>query len=90
VRILMAAEEHGAGKQLIRVRAWPMESTGLLAVLSMLLLFSLGAAFAHAWVPSASFAITGLVLFLRMFQDCAAATAAVARALTEAGAEEEP
>jgi O-antigen biosynthesis protein len=88
VRILMAAEEHGAGKQLVRLRAWPMESTGLLAVLSILLVLSLGAAFVHAWVPSASFAATGLVLFIRMFQDCAAATAALTRALKGVGAEE--
>ena len=90
VRILMTAEEHGAGKQLVRLRAWPIESTGLLAVLSLLLLFSLGAAFAHAWVPTVSFAATGLVLFLRMFQDCATATAATMRALKKMGAQEVP
>jgi GT2 family glycosyltransferase len=88
VRILMAAEEHGGGRQLVRLRTWPMESTGLLAVLSILLVFSLGAAFAHAWVPSASFAATGLVLFVRVFQDCATATAALKRALQREGAEE--
>ena len=88
VRLLMAAEEHGAGRQLIRLRAWPMESTGLLAVLSVLLALSLGAAFVREWLPCASFAAVGLVLFLRMFQDCAAATAALTRALKRVGAEE--
>jgi hypothetical protein len=88
VRIVMAAEEHGAGKQLVRLRSWPIESTGLLAVLSVLLAFSLGAAFERAWVASASFAATGLVLFLRMFQDCATATAAITRALKKLGAEQ--
>jgi GT2 family glycosyltransferase len=88
VRILMTAEEHGAGKQLVRLRARPIESTGLLVVLLALLLFSLAAAWARAWVPTTSFAATGLVLFLRMFQDCATATAATIRAVKRMGAEE--
>jgi hypothetical protein len=88
VRMLMTIEEHGAGKQLVRLRTWPIESTGPLVVLSVLLACSLGAAFEHAWIASASFAATGLVLFLRMFQDCATATAAIARALKKVGAEE--
>ncbi len=88
VRILMAAEEHGAGKQLIRLRSWPIESTGLMIFLVVLLGLSTAAAFEHAWIPSASFAATGLVLFLRMFQDCATATAAIMRAFKNLGAEE--
>jgi GT2 family glycosyltransferase len=87
-RIIMAAEEHGAGKQLVRLRSWPIESTGPMAVLAILLGFSVCAAFEHAWIASASFAATGLVLFLRMFQDCATATAAIKRALQKLGAEE--
>ncbi len=88
VRILMAVEEHGAGKQLIRLRSWPIESTGLMLFLAATLVFSMGAAFAHAWIPTATFAATGLVLFLRMFQDCATATAAIRRAFGNLGAEE--
>jgi hypothetical protein len=88
VRVLMAVEEHGGGKQLVRLRSWPIESTGLMVFLAAMLAFSLGAAFAHAWIPTATFAATGLVLFLRMFQDCSTATAAIRRALKNIGAEE--
>jgi GT2 family glycosyltransferase len=88
VRLLMAVEEHGGGKQLIRLRSWPIESSGLLAFLAALLGFSVAAAFGRAWIPSAAFATTGLVLFLRMFQDCATATGAVRRAFSNVGAEE--
>lgn len=88
VRIIVAVEEHGAGKQLVRLRSWPVESTGIIALLAILLGCSVATVFARAWIPSASFATTGVVLFLRMFHNCATATAASMRAFQQLGAEE--
>jgi hypothetical protein len=49
---------------------------------------SIGAAIDHAWLACATIATVGLMLSLRIFQDCATATATVVRALKQLGIEE--
>lgn len=85
VRTRMAIEEHGAGRQLVRLRSWPSFSTGVVMLVLILLGVSTGAASDHAWVASTAIAMGGLMLSLRAFQDCAAATAVVIRALKQLG-----
>ncbi len=70
-RMLMAIEEHGGGKQLVRFRSWPVWSFGGLMLLLLFALLSAGAALDGAW---AAFVILGgvaLLLALSIFEGCA-------------------
>jgi len=76
-RMLMAIEEHGGGKQLVRFRTWP-KFWGL-AIVVDLILAALAAvsAFEQAWLAFVVLAlIVGLMTF-RLFQESAAAQAAI-------------
>jgi len=72
----------------VRLRSWPILSTGVVIPNLILSGLSLGAAFDQAWVASVTIAVASLMLCLRMFQDCATATAALVRALKQLGIEE--
>jgi glycosyltransferase involved in cell wall biosynthesis len=89
VRMRMTTEEHGGGKQLVRFRVWPIFSTGVVLLVMALLGIAVGAALDRAWIAAGTIASAGLVLFLRMFQDCATVTAAVVRTLKQLGARED-
>ncbi len=80
-RVLMAIEEHGAGRQLLRFRSWPSCSRWVLRVTLLLGGLAGGAAVQPAWAAGAVLGGTALLLTLRMLQDCAVATGAVLRAL---------
>jgi O-antigen biosynthesis protein len=83
VRLGMAIEEHGGGKQLARFRGWPRFSIeGLVAIL-LLVILSAGAAFDHAWVASTVIGALAAVLVLRALLEGAFATTAVVRTLEE-------
>ncbi len=77
VRMRMATEEHGAGTQLVRLRAWPRVSSGSLALILLPGVLCVLAAVGHAWTASAIFAGTALLLTIRTVQDCAVAMAVV-------------
>jgi hypothetical protein len=85
VHLRMAAEEHGSGRQLVRLRCWPICSTGVVVLALILLGLSIGAMLSHAWLASLALAALGLILSLHVFQDCATATAAVIRTLKQLG-----
>jgi GT2 family glycosyltransferase len=75
VCVLMATEEHGGGRQLVRFRSWPRCSlSGLVLGLTFALL-PVAAAMDGAWLASIILGLTTLLLSLRMFGDCVAATA---------------
>jgi GT2 family glycosyltransferase len=88
VHMRMAIEEHGAGKQLVRLCCWPTCSSGVLTLALVLLGLSLGAVVSHAWLASLALAGVGLVLSLQVFQDCATASAAVVQTLEQLGISE--
>jgi hypothetical protein len=76
-RLLMAIEEHGQGKQLIRFRSWPRVSSavnGLLAGLLGLAILALGF---QNWGAAIILWILSLSLWIRVAGDCSAAMAAV-------------
>ena len=89
VRMRMATEEHGGGRQLVRFRAAPVFSKGVVFLLIGFLGMSLGAARDHAWIASAAIAVVAAILFARSFQDCAAAMSAVVSSLRGEGAKED-
>ncbi|MGI8757166.1 MAG: glycosyltransferase, partial [Acidimicrobiales bacterium] len=81
-RLLMAIEEHGAGKQLLRFRAWPRCSPPAIALLLAMTALVAGATHDSAWIVTAFLAMAASLLALRSAQECAAATAAILDALT--------
>jgi len=80
-RTQMAIEEHGAGKQLVRFRSWPVCSSGGLMLLFLFALLSSGAALDRAWVASVLLGGVAILLTLRMFEECANALMTLLRVL---------
>jgi hypothetical protein len=80
----MAVEEHGAGRQLVRFRAWPRGSALWVTICTLLALLAGGAAADGARVGCAMLGTTALVIGVRMYRDCAASMAAVLAALQKA------
>ena len=79
-RLRMGIEEHGAGRQLVRVRAWPrFWGVGLIVTL-LFSIGSLGAAGDAAWAASATLGTVAVLLTMRTLLECAAAMAAIYRA----------
>jgi GT2 family glycosyltransferase len=77
VRLVIAHEEHGRGRQLVRLRAWPHAAVAswLTGGLALLVVF---AALAGAVAAAAALTILACVVAFRGLTDCAVATAAVA------------
>ncbi|MGH8629199.1 MAG: hypothetical protein ACREU7_00335, partial [Burkholderiales bacterium] len=81
VRILLAIEEYGAGRQLVRFRTWPRCSTGGVVLALLCAILAIGAALHQAWAASALLGLVAVVLALCALLECAAATAATLRTL---------
>jgi len=80
-RLLMAVEEHGSGRQLVRFRVWVRSSaTGILLVLLFSTL-AVAAEIDHAWVASSLLGLTAILVAVWMLQQCAAAMATLLRPL---------
>jgi hypothetical protein len=77
VRVRMGVEEHGAGRQLVRLRAWPRASPAVLVLAVVLLLLGAGAALDGAWAASGLLLAVSAALLVRLSNDCAAALAAL-------------
>jgi hypothetical protein len=81
LRNRMAIEEHGAGRQLVRLKSWPRPSLlGLTLPLVSAILASL-AALDGAWVAFGILGLGALLISLRAWGDCALATACYLDAL---------
>ncbi len=83
VRLLMAVEEHAAGRQLVRFRSWPRCTAGALLPILLGAALTTDATLDHAWLAAAILGGVTATLALRTFQQCAGATAAVMHALQE-------
>jgi hypothetical protein len=82
-RLLMAVEEHGGGRQLVRLRIWPRFSIDGLLLAIVLIGLSLGAGLDHAWAAAGFLGLlAGLVLVTGALH-CGFAIAAVLRKLPE-------
>lgn len=80
-RLRMAIEEHGGGRQLVHFRTWPRCSATGLGLTFLCAVLAAGAAQSQAWLSCAVFGAVSIVFVIRLFQDSAAATAAVLKAL---------
>lgn len=83
MRTRMAVEEHGAGRQLLRFRSWPRCSVTGLALILVLALLSIGAALVQAWTASAILGIAGILLLIRILEECANAMTALSGVLKQ-------
>ena len=84
-RLLMACEDHGAGRQLVRFRTWPRLSLTALGVVVIGAGLSLGALFDGAWTAGVVLGVASLLVALRGAFECGAAIGAVAHAVDRAG-----
>jgi len=85
VRMRMAIEEHGAGRQQVLFRSWPRFSPTGFALTLMFLGLSFLALIDGAWAAGALFGAFSTLLTTRTFGDCAAATASYLYALRQPG-----
>lgn len=84
-RVRMAIEEHGAGKQLVRLRSWPrLSPLGLLSPLPFALLAA-AAAGDGAWSAVTVLAASSLLLASRALLESASAMALLRHAARETG-----
>ena len=81
VRVRMAIEEHGAGKQMLRFRFWPRCSTVGGAVALTLACCSIAGALGRAWTACIILGALALLLGGAILHECAIATAALLRGL---------
>jgi len=88
-RIRALIEEHGGGRQLLRLRCGPRFSRGGLAASALLVLLSVAAVLDRAWPASLVLLSFAVVLVLRELQECAVATGSVVHAVEEQGAHHE-
>jgi hypothetical protein len=84
-RLLVAAEDHGAGTQLLRFRCWPRGSRGGCALTALFAALAVGAAQAGARTAGTTLAAVAVVLALCAILECASAAALVARTVGQRG-----
>jgi O-antigen biosynthesis protein len=80
-RLVMAVEEHGGGRQMLRFRVWSRVSLPGVGAFVLLLLLSLGALHDHAWTAGGALGAAALLLVAKMFTGTARALTCFARAL---------
>jgi hypothetical protein len=83
VRLRMMTEEHGGGKQFVRFKAWPHWPFASLLICGVAALLTLGAALDHARIAVLVFGIIGLIAFVAMIVESAAAMALVRGTLAD-------
>jgi len=81
VRLLMAVEEHGGGKQLLKFRVWPRYSRIGLALTLLFAALSAGAAWNDAWLACAILDAIAFLFLLVAFRNALRAMAAAIRVL---------
>jgi GT2 family glycosyltransferase len=83
-RVLMAVEDHGAGTQFVRARAWPRCLRAGLWPPLLLAVLSGVAALDHCRTASGVLAALGAALLARVVYECGVAMAQVSRAIHDA------
>jgi hypothetical protein len=81
VRVTTAVEEHGGGRQLVRMRCRPTWSKPALAITLLLLAVAAAAAIDRAAIAATVLALLGAVLGVRTIAEASSALALTARVL---------
>jgi GT2 family glycosyltransferase len=79
-RLRMAVEEHGSGRQLVRLRSWPRPQPFVLALLALLAAGAADAGLSRAGMACVFLAILTLLVTFQVVRQCGAALAAIDRA----------
>jgi hypothetical protein len=85
VRTLLAVEEHGEGRQMLRLRLWPRLSRTGMALILLLGGLTVPAVLDHAWIAAVTLGGSALVLAGRMLRECGIPLAALAAAARRIG-----
>jgi hypothetical protein len=88
-RLLVAVEEHGGGRQLVRFRSRPGVARPWAFVALGLLVLTAWAALDHAWLGAAAVGSAALLVSIRMVGDCALASGALGAAVRALAADVE-
>jgi GT2 family glycosyltransferase len=80
VRLLVAVEEHGAGRQMVRMRAWPRCSPVAAGAVAAFAALSAAAGLSAAWIPAGLLGLVASLLAARAWQDCGGSMALVLHA----------
>jgi hypothetical protein len=83
VRTQMALEEHGAGKQLLRLRTWSTVSPIGLFLILLFAFLSILAAIDQVWLLTALLALPTAGLAICLYQNCAVANSVCLHALRD-------
>lgn len=77
VRLLMAVEEHGGGKQFLRFRAWPRCYPAAIVLTLLFAALSAGAAVSQAWIACGILNFVAFLFMMRIFKECSYAMTAL-------------
>ena len=83
VRLLMATEEHGAGRQMVRYRLWPVWNRFAVLIILLFAIIAAGSATDGAWVTSAFSALFAILASAWLLVDSGYAFGTVSEALQE-------
>ena len=75
-RLFLAAEYHGSGRQLLRIRSWPSCSLTATVLATVLAGLAYAAGREAIWTACVLLGAAAFLIVERMVQECAAATAA--------------
>ncbi|HZN37839.1 MAG TPA: glycosyltransferase [Planctomycetota bacterium] len=89
-RLLMAIEEHGQGRQLVRYRMWPKVGAVWILLLVGLPGIAIGAYSAGAWLAATASAAAAVVIAMRLLVESAAACSTLSYALRQLQAAPSP
>ena len=87
IRVLMATEEHGAGRQLLRFRIHPRVSSVWVVLVALAISGGVGAAVSQAWPAALVLGIAAALAATRVLSDSGRAIEAIRSALDTAVAE---
>jgi hypothetical protein len=73
VRTRMAIEEHGAGRQMVRFKAWPRCSRVVLLFTFVIACLAASAAYSHSWGAATLLGGISLLAAWRMLHECSLA-----------------
>ena len=83
VRTLMAIEEHGSGRQMVRFRVWPKFSLTGMVLGALCVVLAGAAALDNAWAVALLLALGGLLVFARASMEYATVAGKLQKLLRE-------
>ncbi|HEX5419142.1 MAG TPA: glycosyltransferase [Gammaproteobacteria bacterium] len=84
-RTLLGIEEHGAGRQMLRLKFWPHATWPVALAAALASALAVGAAIAHAWPAAVILPLGAAMLLYAIWRQSRAAVASVAAAFDTAG-----